>query len=72
MDYTLTQMTAFLDAEMHRDREHASLLLGVTAVACPVHPGQMDRSLSLDETDYLRHRVLRRRLTSGSFYDGHP
>jgi len=34
MDYTLAQMTAFLDAETHRDREHASLLLGVTAVAC--------------------------------------
>ncbi len=33
LDYTLAQMTAFLDAEMHRDREHVSLLLGVTAVA---------------------------------------
>ncbi|HHW4679009.1 MAG TPA: hypothetical protein ACQGQH_06065 [Xylella sp.] len=33
LDYTLAQMTAFLDAEMHRDREHDSLLLGVTAVA---------------------------------------
>lgn len=33
LDYTLAQMTAFLDAEMHRGREHASLLLGVTAVA---------------------------------------
>jgi hypothetical protein len=34
LDYTLAQMTAFLDAETQRDREHASLLLGLTAVAC--------------------------------------
>ena len=33
MDYTLAQMTAFLDAETRRDREQASLLLGVTAIA---------------------------------------
>ena len=34
LDYTLAQLTAFLDAETQRDREHASLLLGLTAVAC--------------------------------------
>ena len=34
LDYTLAQLTAFLDAETQRDREHASLILGLTAVAC--------------------------------------
>jgi hypothetical protein len=52
MDYTLTQMTAFLDAEMHRDREHASLLLGVTAVACQGDKRSIERlQRELDRED---------------------
>src|SRR5215468_9157217 len=43
----------------------------------PVYPGQVDRTLALDEPDHLRHRVFRRdscawRLTIRSFIGGHP
>lgn len=34
LNYTLAQLNAFLDAETQRDREHAGLILGLTAVAC--------------------------------------
>ena len=43
LDYTLAQLTAFLDAETQRDREHASLLLGLTAVACQCDKRSIER-----------------------------
>ena len=52
MDYTLAQLTAFLDAETQRDREHASLLLGLTAVACQGDKRSIERlQRELDRAD---------------------
>ncbi|HBP6821554.1 TPA: hypothetical protein L6B08_16880 [Pseudomonas aeruginosa] len=52
LDYTLAQLTAFLDAETQRDREHASLLLGLTAVACQGDKRSIERlQRELDRAD---------------------
>jgi hypothetical protein len=52
LDYTLAQLTAFLDAETQRDREHASLLLGLTAVACQGDKRSIERlQWELDRAD---------------------
>jgi hypothetical protein len=52
LEYTLTQLTAFLDAETQRDREHASLLLGLTAVACQGDKRSIERlQRELDRAD---------------------
>ena len=52
LDYTLAQLTAFLDAETQRDREHASLLLGLTAVACQGDKRSIERlQRELDRED---------------------
>ena len=52
LDYTLAQMNAFLDAETQRDREHASLLLGLTAVACQGDKRSIERlQRELDRAD---------------------
>lgn len=52
LDYTLAQLTAFLDAETQRDREHASLLLGLTAVACQGDKRSIERlQWELDRED---------------------
>ena len=52
LDYTLAQLTAFLDAETQRDREHASMLLGLTAVACQGDKRSIERlQRELDRED---------------------
>ena len=52
LGYTLAQLTAFLDAETQRDREHASLLLGLTAVACQGDKRSIERlQRELDRED---------------------
>lgn len=52
LDYTLAQLNAFLDAETQRDREHASLLLGLTAVACQGDKRSIERlQRELDRAD---------------------
>lgn len=52
LDYTLAQLTAFLDAETQRDREHASLLLSLTAVACQGDKRSIERlQRELDRED---------------------
>ena len=52
LDYTLAQLTAFLDAETQRDLEHASLHLGLTAVACQGDKRSIERlQRELDRED---------------------
>jgi hypothetical protein len=52
LNYTLAQLNAFLDAETQRDREHASLILGLTAVACQGDKRAIERlQRELDRAD---------------------
>ena len=52
LDYTLAQLTAFLDAETQRNREHAGLLLGLIAVACQGDKRSIERlQRELDRAD---------------------